>query len=123
MKKVLTSLLFLLFFFIPGWCRDIQVVEIKGDTLVAIPIRHLPTINGVFEENLWLKREVCLRDSLSQIDSLILRNRDLQLESWKRQEAQWRTELGRERAQGRKLVLYTGIGGTLLGILIGLLVK
>lgn len=121
--RVIISMLLFCFFFGVMKGQDVKVIEIEGDTIVAVPIKHLPTINGVFEENGWLKKEIALKDSLILTDSLIIRNKDLQLESWIRQEELWKKEMDKERAKRKKLVIGTGIGATLIGILIGVLVR
>lgn len=123
MKKIISMLLFFLFSLAAYSQEEVEVLEVNGDTILAVPMKYLPTINGVFEENKVLKEEIKLKDSLIEVDSVLLRNKDLQLDSWVRREALWNEELKRERAKRRKLLIGTGVGATVIGILIGLLVK
>ena len=92
------SFLFLFFSFILS-AQDAKLMVIEKDTIVAVPIRYLPIINGVFVENDYLKKEVSLKDSLILVDTKIIQNKDFQLESWKRQELIWADNLKKEKGK------------------------
>lgn len=112
MRKI-ERLLVCLFFFIALPINAQRKVVIDKDTLVAITPKDLRTINGIIVDFEHTKELLSVKDTLLKLDSLHISNLEENLRLIEK----------REKIKVRKKSLFYGISGTILGLVIGLLIK
>lgn len=134
--KTISKLIILFFSFLFYFNSSIYAqkkILINNDTVVAITPKELSTVNKIIESYEWSKKEIILKDSLIQLDSVNIATQDsliaeLKLREKKKEDFYINQSLLLKQEQERlkkefkkKTILGIG-GGTLIGALVGILV-
>lgn len=134
--KTISKLIILFFSFLFYFNSSIYAqkkILINNDTVVAITPKELSTVNKIIESYEWSKKEIILKDSLIQLDSVNIATQDSLIAELKLREKKkedfyinqsllFKQEQERLKKEFRKKTILGIGGGTLIGALVGILV-
>lgn len=122
MRKIISLLLG--FFLITSMAWGQKKIVLEGDTLIAITLKELVTVNKIIVDLEHTKKQVALQDTMIRLDSLELCMKNSIIETQRIKEVKlnsyWNDQITMEKKKRKKSIFWSNSIGITVGLILGL---